>query len=69
MLGANLALPAAFSCISQQLELLSSMRTIPTHPTIVRNRLIFEIFMCYLLPILYILLRMSYVCSILSTFF
>ena len=57
MLGANLALPAAFLCISRQLELLSSTRSIPCHPTVVRNWLIFDIFMCYLLPILYMLLR------------
>ena len=57
MLGANLALPAAFLCVSRQLELLSSRRTIPCHPTVVRNWLIFDIFMCYLLPIIYILLR------------
>ena len=57
MLGANLALPAAFLCISRQLELLSSTRTIPCHPTVIRNWLIFDIFMCYLLPIIYILLR------------
>ena len=57
MLGANLALPAAFLCIFRQLELLSSTRTIPCHPKVVRNWLIFDIFMCYLLPILYILLR------------
>jgi pheromone a factor receptor len=57
MLGANIALPAAFLCVSRQLELLSSTRTIPFHPTVVRNWLIFDIFMCYLLPIIYILLR------------
>ena len=57
MLGANLALPAAFLCVLRQLELLSSTRTIPFHPTVVRNWLIFDIFMCYLLPIIYILLR------------
>lgn len=57
MLGANLALPAALLCISRQLELLSSTRTIPFHPTVLRNWLIFDIFMCYLLPIIYILLR------------
>lgn len=57
MLGANVALPAAFLCVSRQLELLSSTRTIPCHPTVVRNWLIFDVFMCYLLPIIYILLR------------
>ena len=57
MLGANLALPAAFLCVSRQLELLSSTRTIPFRPTVVRNWLMFDIFMCYLLPIIYILLR------------
>ncbi|KAF8809928.1 STE3-like pheromone receptor [Phlegmacium glaucopus] len=69
MLGANLALPAAFFCVSLQLELLSSMRTISSHPTVVRNRLMSEIFMCYLLPILYMLLRAFYVSLPLCIFF
>jgi Pheromone A receptor len=57
MLGVNLALPAALLCVSRQLELLSSMRPIPSHPTVVRNQLILDIFFCYLLPVIYILLR------------
>lgn len=69
MLGANLAIPAAFLCVSRQLELLSSMRTIPSHPTVVRNRLMFDIFMCYLLPIFYMLLRTFYASTPLTIFF
>ena len=72
MLGANVALPAAFLCVSRQLELLSSTRAIPSHPTVVRNWLIFDICMCYLLPIIYILLRTfnsSFPLSILSDIF
>lgn len=57
MLGTNLAVPAALLCIARQLEHLSSTRTLSSHPTVVRNHLILDIFMCYVLPIIYILLR------------
>ena len=68
MLGVNLALPAAFLCVSRQLELLSSMRPISSHPTVVRNRMILDILFCYLLPIIYILLRTFYFSSPLFNF-
>jgi len=53
MLGANIALPGAFLCISRQLELVSSPRKISLEKNAIRNRTILELVLCYLLPIIY----------------
>ena len=56
-LGANIALPGALVCISRQLELVSSSRTIHSDPRVVRNRTILELFLCYVVPMMYMSLR------------
>ncbi|KAF8890815.1 pheromone A receptor-domain-containing protein [Gymnopilus junonius] len=57
MLAANVALPGALLCIATQLELVTSSRTIPTNKKVLRNRMIFEFTICYVVPLLYMLLH------------
>ncbi|PPR07986.1 hypothetical protein CVT24_002698 [Panaeolus cyanescens] len=57
MMAASMALPGAFLCLSRRLEMLSSSREMSTHQTVVRNRMIFEIVLCCILPILYMSLH------------
>ncbi|KAJ3502538.1 hypothetical protein NLJ89_g8842 [Agrocybe chaxingu] len=57
MLGANIALPGAFLCISRQLELVSSSRTISLDKKVIRNRTILDLTICYAIPILYMSLH------------
>jgi len=57
MLGAHIALPGALVCISRKLELVSSSRTIHSHPRVVRNRKILELLLCYVVPVMYMALR------------
>nr|AVI69651.1 pheromone receptor [Cyclocybe aegerita] len=57
MLGANIALPGAFLCISRQLELVSSTRTISLDKKVIRNRTILDLTLCYAIPILYMSLH------------
>jgi hypothetical protein len=66
MLGANIALPGALVCISRQLELISSSKTIPSDSRVIRNRTILEFLLCYVVPIIYMLLRE---CRVLTTYF
>ncbi|KAF8963271.1 pheromone A receptor-domain-containing protein [Flammula alnicola] len=53
MLGANIALPGALLCIAIQLQLVSSSKKISTNPTVLRNRTILELFLCYIIPLIY----------------
>ncbi|KIM42054.1 hypothetical protein M413DRAFT_445226 [Hebeloma cylindrosporum] len=57
MLGANIALPGALVCISLQLELVSSSKTILSDPRVVRNRTILEFLLCYVVPMIYMSLH------------
>uniref|UniRef100_A0A8H7XK66 Pheromone receptor n=1 Tax=Psilocybe cubensis TaxID=181762 RepID=A0A8H7XK66_PSICU len=58
LLGIKVALPGALVCIACQLELSSSQRTILKDRRVLRNRMIFELFLCYVLPTLYMLLHL-----------
>ncbi|KAJ7588554.1 pheromone A receptor-domain-containing protein [Mycena floridula] len=53
LLVANLALPASCLAISLDLERLSSKRTIVDNPRIAKARMLLDIMLCYILPILY----------------
>ncbi|KAF9477445.1 hypothetical protein BDN70DRAFT_110899 [Pholiota conissans] len=56
MLGANIALPGAFLCIAIDLREKSRMKTpISTNPIVLRNRKILEVFLCYILPVIFML--------------
>ena len=57
MLGCNVALPAAFLCISRRLELLGSSRTFSMDTKAIRNRRLLELFLCYVVPVIYVGLR------------
>ncbi|CAA7263992.1 unnamed protein product [Cyclocybe aegerita] len=57
MLGANIALPGAFLCISRHLELVSSSRMISLDKKVIRNRTILDLTLCYAIPILYMSLH------------
>ena len=57
MLGTKIALPAAFLCIARELELASSSRTYSSDEKAVRIRRILEFFFCYLIPVIYMVLR------------
>ncbi|TFK32934.1 pheromone A receptor-domain-containing protein [Crucibulum laeve] len=57
LLGANMALPGACLCISRHLELISSTRTFSSEPRAVRNRMFIDLFLCYILPIIYMFLH------------
>ncbi|PPQ94223.1 hypothetical protein CVT25_006649 [Psilocybe cyanescens] len=57
LLGIKVALPGAFVCIASQLELTSSQRKASMDKRVLRNRMIFELFLCYVFPILYMLLH------------
>ena len=68
MLGANIALPGALVCISRQLELVSSSKTIPSDPRVIRNRTILEFLLCYVVPIIYMSLRECWVLTLILHF-
>lgn len=57
-LGARIGLPGAFLCIAMELERISSSRRLLTNAIVVRNRLIFEVILCHIIPIIYMLSRM-----------
>jgi hypothetical protein len=57
MLGANIALPGAFLCIAIELRLMSSTKVISIDPRVLRNRRILEVFLCYVLPVIFMLSR------------
>ena len=57
VLGANVALPGAFLCISRHLELISSKRKIDTDLKTIRNRTLLEVLFCYIIPVIYMALR------------
>ena len=59
MLGSNVALPAIFLCISSKLELLGSSRTFSTDGKAFQNRRLLDLFLCYVLPVIYVGLRES----------
>ena len=59
MLGCNIALPAAFLCVSRKLELLGSSRTFSMDSKTVWNRRLLELFLCYVVPVIYVALRTS----------
>ncbi|KAF5329464.1 hypothetical protein D9619_009290 [Psilocybe cf. subviscida] len=54
-LGARIGLPGAFLCIAMELERISSSRRLLTNAIVVRNRLIFEVILCHIIPIIYML--------------
>ena len=68
MLGANIALPGALVCISRQLELVSSSKTIPLDPRVIRNRTILEFLLCYVVPMIYMAMRECRVRILISYF-
>ncbi|KIJ93471.1 hypothetical protein K443DRAFT_112025 [Laccaria amethystina LaAM-08-1] len=57
VLGANVALPGAFLCISRHLELISSKRKIETDLKTTRNRTLLDFLFCYIIPVIYMALR------------
>ncbi|KJA26524.1 hypothetical protein HYPSUDRAFT_132784 [Hypholoma sublateritium FD-334 SS-4] len=57
MLGTAIALPGAFLCIAMELRLMASDRKLSTNPIVVRNRKLLEVFLCYILPVLYMASR------------
>lgn len=59
LLGAMVAIPGACVAISRRLELLSSKRPLLADRRSRRNRLIVDVLLCYLIPIIYMALRMS----------
>ncbi|KAF9522499.1 STE3-like pheromone receptor [Crepidotus variabilis] len=57
MLGANIALPGAFLCIARDLEHASSSRPYVFPKSTIRNQTILELVLCYVIPLIYMLLR------------
>lgn len=57
MLGSNVALPAICLCISRHLELLGSSRSFMIDNKAARNRRLLELFLCYVVPVIYVGLR------------
>lgn len=66
MLGTAIALPGAFLCIAMELRLMASDRKISTNPVVIRNRKLLEVFLCYILPALYMASR-EYLCKYVTT--
>ncbi|KAF6745598.1 pheromone receptor [Ephemerocybe angulata] len=58
VLGVNAAVPGAFICIGRRMELISSTRKIHDNPTVKRNTMIFEILLCYIVPVIYMVLHL-----------
>lgn len=59
LLAANVALPGACLGISVDLERIASTRSMPDDKYTKKMRLIYDITLCFLIPIFYISLRMS----------
>ncbi|KAF9555100.1 STE3-domain-containing protein [Agrocybe pediades] len=57
LLGVNVALPAAILCIARELELVTSYRKISTDQIVIRNRMILELVLCYVVPVIYMSLH------------
>ena len=57
MLGTAIALPGAFLCIAMELRLMASDRKLSANPIVIRNRKLLEVFLCYILPVLYMASR------------
>lgn len=57
LLGATVALPGACLCISRDLELVASTRKISSDPRVKRNRMLFDLLFCFILPVFYMILR------------
>ncbi|KAF4623146.1 hypothetical protein D9613_002290 [Agrocybe pediades] len=57
LLGVNVALPAAILCIARELELVTSYRKISTDQIVIRNRMILELVLCYVVPVTYMSLH------------
>lgn len=58
LLGVNVAIPCAFLCIGRRMELLSSSRKIFDNATVRRNSILFELLMCYIVPLIYMALHL-----------
>lgn len=57
-IGSDLALPAAILCLCIQLEQVSSTRQVQTSLADKRRRQIWNFLLCFILPIIYMALRM-----------